>query len=107
VEGPRKTFAELESGEMRAVFFLSPDEAAEAAADEPGVYEMVHRSDSQRSFLGLSVRLTAVSEDRVRELLEHAWRHRLPGALCSLTTEGDSDPRARAIFQPTSPLLPN
>ena len=76
-----RTFTGLESGELRAVFAVGPDEAAEAAAHEPAVYELVHRSDSRRSFLGLSVQLTAVSEDRVRELVEHAWRHKAPRRL--------------------------
>jgi hypothetical protein len=76
-----KTFAGLESGETRAVFCVTPEEAAEAAADEPAVYEVVHRADPRRSFLGLSVQLTAVSEDRVRELIEHAWRHKAPRRL--------------------------
>ena len=76
-----KTFAGLESGGTRAVFCISPEAAAAAAADEPAVYEVIHRSDARRSFLGLSVRLTAVSEDRVHELIEHAWRHQAPRRL--------------------------
>ena len=82
-----KTFAGVESGEMRAVFCVSPEEAAKAASDEPAVYEVVHRSDPRRSYLGLSVKLTAVSENRVRELLEHAWRHKAPRRLV-LTHDG-------------------
>jgi hypothetical protein len=42
---------------------------------------VIHRSDARRSFLGLSVRLTAVSEDRVRDLFEQAWRHQAPRRL--------------------------
>ena len=76
-----KTFAGLENGEMGAVFCVSPDEAAAAVADDPAVYAVVHRSDARRSFLGLSVQLAAVSEDRVRELIEHAWRHNAPRRL--------------------------
>jgi hypothetical protein len=76
-----KTFAGLGSGATTAVFCVSPDEAAAAAADDPATYEVVHRSDARRSFLGLSVQSAAVSEERVRELIEHAWRHKAPRRL--------------------------
>jgi hypothetical protein len=44
-----------------------------SAAANP--YEEVWRAGATRSFVGLRTDLTKVSEERVQELIEHAWRN--------------------------------
>lgn len=75
------TFAGLGRDEASAVFRVSQEEAAAAAAADPDTYEAVRRPDARKSFLGLQVDLASVSEDRVRELVDHAWRERAPKRL--------------------------
>jgi hypothetical protein len=53
--------------------------AEAAAAAGPEAVEVVWRSG--RLFVGLRVGLAEVTEDRMRELIEHAWRNRAPKRL--------------------------
>lgn len=64
-----------------AVFCVSESAADEAAAAEPNGYEAVRRQDARRSFLGLQVRLSEVAPERVRALVEEAWRQQAPRRL--------------------------
>lgn len=52
-----KPFAGMEKGEATAVFW---------------------RPGAGRSLVGIRVVLAEVSEERVRELVEHAWRNKAP-----------------------------
>ena len=76
-----RAFAGGEKGEATAVFSVSREEAAAAVAQDPAVYEEVWRNAATRSFVGLRVHLVAVGEERVRELVEHAWRNKAPKRL--------------------------
>ena len=73
-----KPFAGMEKGETTAVFSISHEEAAKAVADAPTTYEEVWRPGATKSFVGLRVDLAKVSEERVQELVEHAWRNKAP-----------------------------
>jgi hypothetical protein len=42
----------------------------------PATYEEVWRPGATKSFVGLRVDLAKVSEERVQELVEHAWRNK-------------------------------
>lgn len=76
-----RTFLGMGKGETTAVFCVSEQEANDAAAADPATYEAVRRQDVRRSFLGLQVQLGNVSEDRIRSLVEKAWRHQAPKRL--------------------------
>lgn len=73
-----KAFAGVEKGEATAVFSISQAEAATAVADDAATYEEVWRTAATKSFVGLRVDLAKVSEERIRELVEHAWRNKAP-----------------------------
>lgn len=74
-----KAFAGLEKGGGTAVFSVAEQEARTAIAAEPGVYEGVRRPNG--TWVGVRVDLAAVPDERVRELLDHAWRNRAPKRL--------------------------
>ena len=74
-----RLLAHLERGDAHAIVCVGQAEAKTAAADEPDVYEEVWRSG--RIFVGLRVDLAKVTEKRMRELIEHAWRNRAPKRL--------------------------
>jgi hypothetical protein len=76
-----KAFAGMEKGETTAVFSISHEEAAKAVADDPATYEKVRRPDATKSFVGLRVDLAKVPEERVQELVEHAWRNKAPNRM--------------------------
>lgn len=63
-------------GDTAAVFSVSQEEAAGAVAEDPASYEEVWRPVAKKSLVGLRVDLARVSEERVEELVEHAWRHK-------------------------------
>jgi hypothetical protein len=72
-----KPFAGVEKGETTAVFAISQEEAA-AVADDTATYEEVWRTAAMKIFVGLRVDLAKVPEERVQELVEHAWRNKAP-----------------------------
>lgn len=74
-----KLLAHLERGDAHAIVCVGQADAKAAAADQPDVYEEVWRNG--RIFVGLRVDLAQVTEKRMRELIEHAWRHRAPKRL--------------------------
>ena len=74
-------FAGMDRGEATAVFSVSADEAAAAVWANPAVYQEVWRPGARRSLVGVRVDLARVGEERIRELLDHAWRHKAPKRL--------------------------
>ncbi|GHF84365.1 hypothetical protein FHX82_001119 [Amycolatopsis bartoniae] len=76
-----RTFLGMGRDETTAVFCIDEQEANDAAAEDPAVFEAVRRPDARRSFLGLQVRLADVDDERVRELVERAWRQQAPKRL--------------------------
>ena len=74
-----KLLAHLEKGDAHAIVCVGQAEAKTAAADQPDVYAEVWRNG--RIFVGLRVDLAKVTEKRMQELIEHAWRNRAPKRL--------------------------
>jgi hypothetical protein len=74
-----KLVTHLERGDAHAIVCVGQAEAAAAAADQPDVYEEVWRNG--RIFVGLRVDLAKVTDKRMQELIEHAWRNRAPKRL--------------------------
>jgi hypothetical protein len=74
-----KLLAHLERGDAHAIVCVGQAEATSAAADQPDVHEEVWRNG--RIFVGLRVDLAKVTEERMQELIEHAWRNRAPKRL--------------------------
>jgi hypothetical protein len=73
-----RTFLGLGQGETTAVFCISEQQANDAAAADPAACAAVRRQDARRTFLGLQVDLRNVSEERIRWLVERAWRPQAP-----------------------------
>ncbi|GAA5200874.1 hypothetical protein GCM10023322_79710 [Rugosimonospora acidiphila] len=69
--------------ETTAVFCVSEPEANAAATADPAHCGAVRRTDARRSFLGLQVDLGHVCEERVRGLVESAWRQQAPRSLAA------------------------
>lgn len=76
-----KGFAGLEKGETHLTVAVPHEDAKLAVADDPEAYEEMWRNG--KIFVGLRVDLAKVSAERVRELLEAAWRNRAPKRLVS------------------------
>ncbi|MER7893742.1 MmcQ/YjbR family DNA-binding protein [Micromonospora sp. NPDC094482] len=74
-----KLLVHLEKGDAHAIVCVGQTEAKAATADRPDVYEEVWRNG--RIFVGLRVDLAKVTEERVQELIEQAWRNRAPKRL--------------------------
>lgn len=85
-----KTFAGMGKDETSAVFCVSEQEAVNSTAADPATCEAVRRMDAGRSFLGLQVALSNVSETRIRGLVEGAWRHQAPKRLVAEYDKGTS-----------------
>ncbi|SIM66408.1 MmcQ/YjbR family DNA-binding protein [Micromonospora cremea] len=77
-----KLLAHLEKGDAHAIMCVGQAEARTAAAAQPDIYEEVWRNG--RIFVGLRVDLAKVTEEGMRELIEHAWRNRAPKRLVAL-----------------------
>ena len=90
-----KLLAHLEKGDTHAIVCVGQKEAKTAAVQEPEIYEEVWRNG--RIFVGLRVDLAKVTEKRMRELIEHAWRHRAPKRLIA---EYDSRPAVAPSTRP-------
>jgi len=52
---------------------LSEKEAKDFRAKQPKAFEEIRRN--KQTFMGLRVDLSAISVDRVRELIETSWQH--------------------------------
>jgi hypothetical protein len=76
-----KPFAVLEKGGSTAMFSVSRAEARAATAAGDGIFEEVWRTAATRIFVGLRVDLARVSPERVRGLVEHAWKNKAPKRL--------------------------
>ena len=74
-----KLLAHLEKGDKHAIVCISQEEAEAASAEQPEVYQEVWRDG--RIFVGLRVDLAKVTNQRMQELIEHAWRNRAPKRL--------------------------
>lgn len=83
-----RTFVGLGKDETTAVFCVSEREADNAAADDSATYEAVRRRDARKSFLGLQVELGSVAEERIRRLVEEAWRQQAPKRLAGERDRG-------------------
>jgi hypothetical protein len=83
-----RTFLGLGRDETTAVFRVSERQANAAATAHLTACEAVRRRDARRSFLGLQVQLAAVTEERVKELIEDAWRQQAPKRLAAQFDEG-------------------
>jgi hypothetical protein len=83
-----RTFLGMGQDEKTAVFCVSEHGADSAAATDPATFESVRRMDARRSFLGLQVELGNVSEERIRLLVEKAWRQRAPKRLVAERDRG-------------------
>jgi hypothetical protein len=92
-----KLLAHLEKGDAHAIVCVGQEKAKTAAADEPDIYEEVWRNG--RIFVGLRVDLAKVAHERMRELVEHAWRNRAPKRLIA---EYDSRPADGPSTRPAS-----
>ena len=55
---------------------LPEKEARDIAAEVPKAYEEIWRNG--KTFMGLRVDLSAISADRVRDLIERSWRRSAP-----------------------------
>lgn len=75
-----------------AVFCVSEWEANKAAAADPGTCAAVRRRDARKSFLGLQVQLGSVADERIRGLVEDAWRQQAPKRLVAERDEGTAAP---------------
>jgi hypothetical protein len=82
------------TGETTAVFSVRQDEAATAVADDPATYEEVWRPGPRKSLVGLRVDLANVSQERVQELVEHAWRNTAPKRAVSAYDAQRNDSRS-------------
>lgn len=76
-----RTFLGMGKDETTAVFCVSEQQADQVAAADPGICEAVRRRDARRSFLGLQVELDSVPAERVRWLVNEAWRQQAPKRL--------------------------
>jgi hypothetical protein len=88
-----RTFLGLGRDETTAVFCVSEQEADAAAAADPAACAAVRRADARRSFLGLEVDLGRVCGDRIRSLVEQAWRQQAPKRLAAERDRDGSAPQ--------------
>jgi hypothetical protein len=75
-----RLLAHLEKGDAHAIVCVGQAEGRAAAADQPDIFEEVWREHG-RIFVGLRVDLAKVTEGRMQELIEQAWRNRAPRRL--------------------------
>jgi hypothetical protein len=87
-----RTFLGMGRDETTAVFCISEQEADSAAAAAPATCAAVRRRDARKSFLGLQVELGSVPEERIRSLVEQAWRQQAPKRLAAKRDLGSSPP---------------
>jgi hypothetical protein len=87
-----RTFLGMGKDETTAVFCVGEQQAGQAAAADPDACEAVRRRDARKSFLGLQVQLGRVPAERVRSLVEEAWRAQAPA---KLVAERDPGPPSR------------
>ncbi len=72
-----KGFVTVERGGTSAILAVGEAEASQLAAAEPQLYEVVRRNE--KVFVGVRVHdVGAVPADRLRRLVEAAWRTKAP-----------------------------
>ena len=71
-----KSFVGVEAGGTSMTVSLPEKEGKAIAAEHPKAYQEIWRNG--KTFMGLRVNLSAVSADRVRDLIERSWRHSVP-----------------------------
>ena len=71
-----KSFVGVEVGGRSITVSLPEKEARAIAAEDPKAFEEIWRNG--KTFMGLRVDLSAISADRVRDLIERSWRHSGP-----------------------------
>ncbi|MFI7035505.1 MmcQ/YjbR family DNA-binding protein [Microbispora rosea] len=76
-----RTFLGMGRDETTAVFCVGEQQAVDASQADPSAYEALRRPDARKSFLGLQVELGGVPAERVRSLVEEAWRQQAPKRL--------------------------
>jgi hypothetical protein len=91
-----RTFLGLGQDETTAVFCVSEQEADGAATADPDRCTAVRRQDARKSFLGLEVKLTDVSGECIRNLVERAWRQQAPKRLIAEHDRNARDARGHA-----------
>ena len=92
-----RTFLGIGRDGTTAVFCIGEQRANQEAAADPGACEAVRRRDARKSFLGLQAELGSLPADRVRSLVEEAWREQAPR---KLVAERDRDRQAGAGREP-------
>ncbi len=83
-----RTFLGIGAGEQTAVFCVSEQAADTAAAADPATCEAVRRRDATRSFLGLQVQFGSIADERIKCLVEEAWRQKAPKRLVAERDRG-------------------
>ena len=83
-----RPFAGLEKHATHAIVAVGQAEAGALAAEDPAAYQEVWRDANGRIFVGLRVDLARVPATRLRELVEHAWRHQAPRHLLAADDNG-------------------
>lgn len=86
-----RTFLGMGADEQTAVFCISEQDADTAAATDPATCEAVRHRDARKSFLGLQVKLDGIADERMKGLVEDAWRQQAPKRLAA---ERDRDTAA-------------
>jgi hypothetical protein len=76
-----KSFVGVEAGGRSITVSLSEKEARAIAAENPKAYQEIWRNG--KTFMGLRVDLSAISADRVSDLIERSWRHSAPGHMAT------------------------
>jgi hypothetical protein len=71
-----KNFVGVEVGGRSMTVSLPEKEARAIAAEDPKAYQEIWRNG--KTFMGLRVDLSAISDDRIRDLIERSWRHSAP-----------------------------
>lgn len=78
-----KPFAGPHKDATHVVVSIAQEDAAPAVAEDPETFEEVWRpgGPNGRIFVGLRVDLGRVERERLRALIEQAWRHKAPKRL--------------------------
>lgn len=85
-----KPFAGVEKGDATAIVSIGQADAQTALVADPEIYEEVWRAGGPhgRIFVGIRIVLAKVPAERLRELIELAWRHKAPKRLVGAFAEG-------------------
>jgi hypothetical protein len=88
-----RTFLGMGADEQKVVFCISEQDADRAAAADPDACEAVRRADARKSFLGLQVQFGSVVDERLKCLVEDAWRQQAPKRLVTERDQGTATSR--------------